>query len=278
MFGKKELDAKEKQTMRPLLEKCIENFKTEYKIQEGTFDIPLAVDKAYGDMTPRTIKGHTADIKPESTAALIRWFEEYFDSSSPRGEDFPHNKKEFEDAHKEACGVFLKSFNEAARQNGVQEQAFGKAQKIVNMSFKYLYCMSWGKMRVSKFTFCHMPLDSYTLNWFYRTEKENGTKISKKETWSNLTPEQYYSIADKIKSYVDTQFSGLSPLEAEFIIWPIEKSMVSLKELRSAISRSCSDQIIAAYLGKGRIESLQEIGKVEALTFEKARKRAEQGN
>ena len=112
-----------------------------------------------------------------------------------------------------------------------------------------------------------MPLDTYTLNWFYRTKNE---KHPEKETWSNMDDKRYYSIADKINSYVKTKFPGLSPLESEFMIWPIEKSIVSLKELKSAISKSCSDQIITAHLGKERIKALQEIGKAEALTFENA--------
>ena len=253
-----------------LLEKCIGDFTAEYKIPVDTVDrIPWAVNKAYGDMTPRTIKGHTEDIKDKSAAPLIEWFTEYFKAPAPSNED------EFESAHKTACELFLNSFNEAAKQNSVQIQAFGKAQKIVNMSFKYLYCMLRNE-KAPWFSFCHMPLDSYTLNWFYRTKKKNGTKISKKETWSNLANDQYYSIAGEIKSYVDTQFPGLSPLEAEFIIWPIEKSMVSLKELKSAISRSCSDQIVTAYLGKEHIKALQEIGKAEALSFEKAYEYAKQ--
>ena len=246
-----------------LLEKCIVDFTAEYKIPTDAVDTHWAVKKAYGDMTPRTIKGHKEDIREASIAELEKWFEKYLAAPA-------RDKEDFKSAHKEACNVFLTSFNEAARENGVQEQAFGKAQKIINMSFKYLYCMLRHK-KEDWFSYCHMPLDSYTLNWFYRTE-ENGTKISKKETWSNLDDKRYYSIADKIESHVDTQFPGLglSPLEAEFMIWPIEKSMVLLKELKSAISRSCSDQIITAHLGKERIKNLQEIGKAEVLTFEKA--------
>lgn len=255
-----------------LLKKCIEDFTAAYKIPVDTVDldkcISWAVDKAYGDMMPRTIKGHTEDIKKESAAVLTERFREYFNAPPP-------SEKGFESVHKEVCDVFLTSFNKAAKKIGIQEQAFGKAQKIVNMSFKYLYCMLRGE-KARWFSYCHMPLDTYTLNWFYRKEekkeKEEGIKPSKKETWSNLKPKQYYSMANKIRSYVkeDTQFSGLSPLEAEFIIWPIEKSMVSLKELKSAISRSCSDQIITVYLGKECTKALQEIGKAEALTFEKA--------
>lgn len=257
--------------MHLLLEKCIGDFISEYKIPMGfsalDAKISWAVNEAYGDMTPRTIKNHTADIKRASIEDLKKWFEEYFDKTPPA------NKKEFCKCHSAACEAFQNEFNVAAEHNGVQLQAFGKAQKIVNMSFKYLYCMLRDE-KAPWFAFCHMPLDSYTLNWFYRAEKvrakEKKERYPEEKTWSNLTKEQYDDIAAKIEAYVDDQFSGFSPLEAEFIIWPIEKSIVSVKELKSAIQKACSNKIITAHLGQTLTDHLVELGNVENLTFEKA--------
>ena len=42
----------------------------------------------------------------------------------------------------------------------------GQAQKIINMSFKYLFCCAdIRNNKLSHFTGCHMPLDSVTLEW-----------------------------------------------------------------------------------------------------------------
>ena len=42
----------------------------------------------------------------------------------------------------------------------------GQAQKIINMSFKYLFCCEdIRESKMSHFTWCHMPLDKVTLDW-----------------------------------------------------------------------------------------------------------------
>ena len=66
---------------------------------------------------------------------------------------------------------------------------------MINMTFKYIYCLEGAKEREDYFRFCHMPLDSITLEWFYRL-KEKGVKITidnkeekicrKYPSWSNL--------------------------------------------------------------------------------------------
>ncbi len=45
---------------------------------------------------------------------------------------------------------------------------YGHAQKIINMAFKYLFCLDADKTFEKRFQYCHMPLDSFSLKWINR--------------------------------------------------------------------------------------------------------------
>ena len=75
----------------------------------------------------------------------------------------------------------------------------GRAQKILNMTFKYLYCTETYKTDVEKIlSFLHMTLDGYTLRWY----KDNvvpsyGLKKGDVPEWSKMDEKgkhQYISL------------------------------------------------------------------------------------
>lgn len=188
--------------------------------------ILLAVTKAYGDMSPRTIKGHCLQIQKTCIPHLEKRFFVYFHGK------MPETQAEFDIWHDETCRSFLDILNEALQEKGLTRQAYGKAQKIINMTFKYLYCLRPEDVRCGWFRFCHMPLDSYTLNWFYG----KGNTHEPNETWSSLSAERYRVIVEAI-SACKAEYGGLSALEAEFIIWAKEKNRAVLRALRSVVGQ-----------------------------------------
>lgn len=128
------------------------------------------------------------------------------------------------------CRIWTSEFN------NTNLGAYGKAQKIINMTFKYLYCFYHTKKEYeAHFNYCHMPLDSYTLEWFKRTTSMKLT-IKKMESWSKVqtgissdSPElpasdekndkyTYEFYRNKIREIADNK--GCSPLEIEFVAWP----------------------------------------------------------
>ena len=106
------------------------------------------------------------------------------------------------------------------------------------MTFKNIYCLRDAESKEDYFKYCHMPLDSLTLEWFYRKVKPANRK--KKYTraeipaWSKLCYESeesasklsYKSIQKDIREHFESRNKKSNdeykwtPLTAEFVIWP----------------------------------------------------------
>lgn len=197
-------------------------------------DVLLAVKKAYIDMTPRTIKGLAGAHKSkdfekefnEILSELVDRFVDYFKS------DFPQNEKEFDEWHEDICENFITDFNALLKNHKIEEISYGKAQKIVNMTFKYIYCFD-DNINFNYFKYCHMTLDSYTLKWFLEDVRvwleEDNCKFAKNRisAWSNLDKGKsdkelfsYLWIQTQIRKSLNKQdeYSKI-PFIAEFTIW-----------------------------------------------------------
>lgn len=193
---------------------------------------------AYKDFTPRTLKGCKKDDICPALNTLVDNLYEFM-----RRKDI-NSQEDFDIWHKETCEKFVEEFNSKCNGGKIK---FGKAQKIVNMSFKYLFCFddSQKEEYADKFQYCHMPLDSNTLDWFSEKvlpkyneckDKDNIIKAGKiqETSWSNLeygAKDEEYSYAwiqNEIRNYlnsednqyVDENGNNLSPFIAEFYIWP----------------------------------------------------------
>lgn len=216
---------------------------SEGKINEKAIEI--LIKKAYLDSQPRLISGHENireildDMGKENNPLhyLSKRIKEFLTDS--------YDKERFDDWHKKTCEKFLHIYNNLIREKNsdkFEEQKIGKSQKIINMTLKYLYCMS---DKDEKFIYCHMPLDHFTLcNWFYRESKCKDYKVLKKEVeaWSkidkyvskNSEEHTYMWFQNKITELLeDEKFKDLykekSLLQAELIIWEEEKMIEALR-------------------------------------------------
>ena len=146
------------------------------------------------------------------------------------------------------CEEFL-AVIEPKYQGGLK---YGKAQKIVNMTFKNAYCLQHNEIKEDQFEkyfeHCHMPLDSITLEWFKRTQTwlkdycKNGHSKGScdflckylPESWSKMESDDsgnrygYETIQKKIRDYlkeyaaenITTKYlKDYTPLQAEFFVW-----------------------------------------------------------
>lgn len=152
----------------------------------------------------------------------------------------------FDEIHKNLC---VNLIEKCERTN----MTYGQAQKIVNMAFKYLYCCKHDSAMEERFKACHMPLDSFSLEWFKRKFKEKNfsnldsyfednkklleslfTKKGEKklkaesigswssmQTWEEECKKQEYPY--EFYSYVIKQYckeNSITPLQLDFIVWP----------------------------------------------------------
>jgi len=108
---------------------------------------------------------------------------------------------------------------------------FGKAQKIINVTMKHLYCYNISE---AYFDYCHIALDSMTYTGrpknaldrgFYKNEVNTGATT---KAFSNLIYCEYIKIQKKMRKYLSTGSHGyvdtntrvvLTPFKAEFYIW-----------------------------------------------------------
>lgn len=195
--------------------------------------IHTAVDIAYNDAS-RTMKdiGKHEQQKNYALIYIEALLYSFFDKQA-----LP--KDAFEKKHKVLCDIWHTSFGDD------KLGSYGKAQKIINMAFKYLYCRKKGKM--GHFKYCHMPLDSFTLKWFERNVKSEISgenvktfKINDEYRWSNIGGyggyEEYALIQKEIENYINNKKGfSLSPLELEFIVWPEIQNHLSAEAFLSRL-------------------------------------------
>ncbi len=176
-------------------------------IEEAVKD---SLRRAFKDFNFRTLKKKSNNYpKLTENTTITNFLIEELNSFIKKFVDYFSNKEDdFDKWHHEACEEFLDVLIKY-----YPDAKYGKAQKIVNMMFKYLYCMnfgdkdSWVVLDEDYFSKCHLTLDSFTLEWFYREVVENwynkkdskqrGAKIykTKFDSWSNLEyqiPERSY--------------------------------------------------------------------------------------
>lgn len=206
-------------------------------------DIKESIRRAFRDLTVRTMTKrddattYCLDDLAEKCDELLTQIENWF------GEKPSQDK--FDEWHKKTC-KWVVSFLEKYYIG--KDCTIGKAQKVVNMSFKNLYalCCTKGIEESYKdyFKFCHLPLDSFILEWFYRQCKNSGEKITKGKICSWSAIDEYgdenvneYTAPDNKIFYTYYYFQKLfrkwfavtlTPLQAEFMIWPtIQKELAA---------------------------------------------------
>ena len=167
--------------------------------------VHAAICLAYND-AKRTMRGIAAfqKQKEDALADIEHLLVSYFSNPAPCC------NSDFDQLHDELCSIWCNAFS----QNSLA--TYGKAQKIINMAFKYLRCRKDAECSKKHFQFCHMPLDSYTLEWMRRNIPECPPKL----VWSNLNGNTYNTCVRLIHNYIQSNHLHCSAMELEFIVWP----------------------------------------------------------
>jgi hypothetical protein len=170
----------------------------------------------------------------------------------------PQNKDKFDTEHETICEIWTdaKIFKDSKYKDIA---TYGKAQKIVNMAFKYLYCCVGDGNYEDYFKYCHVPLDSITLEWFCRLaadKKKNITKNrilswSKIEKYDEVTSDKDEKSKDKysymfFQNYFREWLGGqdkITPLQAEFIYWPLTQKTLAAETFLKSLTDKENDPI-----------------------------------
>lgn len=258
--------------------------------------VKMAIARATRDLTTRTLKNilkgkNLVDKLNDSSAdSFLNDIITYFDND-PKSED------EFDEWHNKICKKLLGIINSFYSNPDGTEVCYGKAQKILNMTLKGCYCLNGANKKAKHFKYCHVPLDSFTLEWFYRDvvqwfNKNNKCNITKgricswsviqnkrleggrktrTECYNNDTenrvfgkkPNAFYHytfIQDIIRNYFEDnhqETDNITPFQAEFIIWPEIQLHLSAEAL---FGQSIGqDEMI------GRIQEIQQKNNADAL-------------
>lgn len=222
---------------------AINNFKSGVKgafakhIQRKTTFDPLnskifedAVTAAYGD-AKRTFKG----INGRATTAnsnLAQKIQTYFKAPA-----IPMN---FDKLHNDWCKEYIADL----KNQGYDKTTYGQSQKVVNMTFKYLYCLDGATSQPydTYFDYCHVALDSNTLEWIWRNcglddneKHDDWSKIKYNNCSTRKTTKLGY--AEIVKRYRDNKSSYYpnTPFQAEFIFWEEIKAHLAAEAFYSSL-------------------------------------------
>ena len=154
------------------------------KDEEGRIE---AINRAIKDLMARTLirkeenKGN--DFHAAIEDVLLKKINNWLDDSRT---DF--SEEAFDAWHSAACKEVLEVLQDYYTNNNGTEVEYGKSQKIVNMTMKGLYCLKDADQKNSYFEHCHIPLDSFTLEWFKRDIVEPDMQLTKGmiDSWSTL--------------------------------------------------------------------------------------------
>lgn len=198
-----------------------------------------------------------------SKSGFYKRFEDYFIS-----ENAYKTKDGFNTWHNETCKVFLESLKD-----DYKDLCYGKAQKIVNMMFKHLYCLDGAEKYAEDgyFTYCHLTLDSFTLEWFKRNVNRGKVGV-----WSNLyyndsdiDINNYCYYVDKIHEYfsrndIKEKYNGLTPFLFEFYMWPEMQLHLASEGFYFALKENLGDKCRENFRSKNIDDKIDEIYKAVA--------------
>ena len=256
--------------------------------------IKIALKMAFPDITSRTMTREKVDdlVAFDKLPEKLYTYKEN-DQSEAYGviiknwfclSEASIGKDKFDDAHCKLCDTvvsFLK-YNKYTEDSAT----YGKAQKVVNMMFKHLFCLAMqdnGTVEKEKhFEFCHMALDSFTLEWLKRTKDHKKSNIvkGKVDSWSaiqksstdtytkknkdkELTFYSYKTLVNMIRDIIPQKdYPCLTPFQAEFIIWPeIQLHLATEALFGQEIGKEETVKVLKEKIGK---EEAEEINFTEA--------------
>ena len=182
----------------------IEKYRQAVSKGQKIANIDHSIKAAYGDLC-RTIHGFSRH--PRRAEIYREWFlivKDFIDKVQA-----VKTKKDFDDLHKLYSDKLIAI-------DGIL--TYGQTQKWLNMALKDLFALEYEKNNSPVWLeYAHLPIDNYIL---VGLAKEYGEYPQLLTAWSRIIDyDRYMTLQEFWRSKTATDYTTLSPLEAEFVFW-----------------------------------------------------------
>lgn len=155
---------------------------------------------------------------------------EYFNGKA----NVANTQENFDAFHKSLCHYFLTSINAIRAEVNYAPMSYGQAQKLINLSFKYISCFSDYCQFADLFTHCHIVIDNVVLTNLKSSKLSImfGCPIPSKiqglsggtfngHGWTDFSEEDYNNLKDEFRRVISPYLGNLTYLELEYSMWPV---------------------------------------------------------
>lgn len=115
-----------------------------------------------------------------------------------------------------------KTINYVVSESNSDGVTLGKAQKLVNMTAKYVYIgllQTGDNSYRNRFSVCHCPMDRKMICGVIDEYEPDKTSLKKDISWSRMSNYEVYNEFQRIVKELSSRES-ISPLEYDLIHWP----------------------------------------------------------
>ena len=132
-----------------------------------------------------------------------------------------NTEEEFDKFHEKLCDLFIKRTSELGK-----NYTYGNAQKLINMTFKYIACFKDYSEFSELFNYCHTPIDSIILENYsvigVNCINRNNNKLSfdnKEYCWTKLDKQAYKFLLKNYRDKIKEENEKCSALLFDFYNW-----------------------------------------------------------
>ncbi len=140
-----------------------------------------------------------------------------------------NNQTNFDELHEQLCDLFLGGINPLRSGVGYAPMSYGQAQKLINLTFKYLTCYGDYPEFSDLFHYSHMTLDSIVIAKLRDTKTMTAILGAQQPidgihasnlTWTSFTKNDYKTFVNESRrvfgGYLGTQWSFM---HLEYCLW-----------------------------------------------------------
>lgn len=142
-----------------------------------------------------------------------------------------YTQENFDDFHNKLCKEFLDGINQLRNSVELADLTYGQAQKLINLTFKYLTTYSDYQTYAYLFRYCHMTIDKTvlkvlsnqnSLTAFLGTNAPGRLPVSNL-SWTKMSKQEYTRLVNDYRNIIDAYLGDKSYMHLEYCIWNEDK-------------------------------------------------------